>query len=155
MNRLLLIDSNTFFRKALRDILSFKFPTLIIEEAESGWEGRQKIIQFRPQFVLMDIQLPEEDGFQMACRIKKEHPAIIVVIFTSYDLQEYQTAALQAGIDHVIPKNIWTSQGILNMVETLLSGAAKDRPEPRRDAAAGKKETLKKTLKQKKEEREK
>jgi DNA-binding NarL/FixJ family response regulator len=154
MNRLLLIDSNTFFRKALRDILSFKFPSLIIEEAESGWEGMQKITRFRPQFVFIDIQLPEEDGFTLACQIRAEHPAIIVVIFTSYNLEEYQTAALQAGIDHVIPKNIWSGQGILALVETLLSGTAQDRPDPGRQAAAGKKDAFRKKQKLKKEDRE-
>jgi len=155
MNRLLLIDSNTFFRKALRDILSFKFPSLIIDEAESGKEGLAKIIRFRPQLVLMDIQLPEEDGFQLACRIQAENPAIIVVIFTSYDLQEYQTAARQAGINHVIPKNIWSGQGILDMVEALLSGPTKKHPDPHREAGAVNKAALRKTQKLKKEDREK
>lgn len=155
MNRLLLIDSNTFFRKALRDILSFKFPTLIIDEAESGKEGRQKIIRFRPQLVLMDIQLPEEDGFQLACRIQAENPAIIVVIFTSYNLEDYQTAARQAGINHVIPKNIWSSQGIMDMIERLLSGPTKKHLEPRREVGAGKRTALKVPKKQKKEDRQK
>ncbi len=152
MNRLLLIDSNTFFRQALRDILSFKFPFLIIEEAESGWEGRQKVTQFRPQLVFMDIQFPEEDGFQLACKIQAENPAIIVAIFTSYDLEEYRTAALQAGINQVIPKNIWSGQGILALVEALLSGPTKKQPDPHRQAGAGKKTALKDLKKQKTEE---
>jgi DNA-binding NarL/FixJ family response regulator len=153
MNRLLLIDSNTFFRQALRDILSFKFPFLIIEEAESGWEGRQKITQFRPQLVFMDIQFPEEDGFQIACQIQAENPAIIVVIFTTYNLEEYQTAALHAGIKQVIPKNIWSGQGILALVEALLSGPTKKHPSLRREAGVGEKTALKDPQKQQKEER--
>ena len=153
MNRLLLIDSNTFFRKALRDILSFKFPFLIIEEAESGEEARREITRFRPQLVFMDIQLPQEDGFKLACQIQAENPSICVAIFTSYDLEEYQTAALQAGISHVIPKNLLSGQGILTLVETLLASTTKEHPDPRRETLAVKKGEVKKPHKLKKNDR--
>lgn len=152
MNRLLLIDSNTLFRKALRDILSFKFPFLKIEEAATGKEGKQKIATFHPQLIFMDIQLPGEDGFKLACRIKAEHAEIIMVIFTSFHLEEYRTAALHAGIHHVIPKNLWSGHGILALVETLLSGPTKKHIDSSRETVPAEKGTIKKPQKKKKED---
>ena len=141
-------DSNTIFRKALRDLLHFKFPSLIIEEAENGEVGRQKISQFHPQLLFIDIQLPE-DGFKLSSQIQKENHSIIVGIFTNYNLEEYRTAALQAGISHVIPKNLWSGQGILARAETLLSGPTKDHHDPPRKTAAVEKGSFKKPQKQK------
>jgi len=53
MNRLLFVDSNTFFRKAVRDIFYFKFPSLIIEETESGKDGMENIFK-PPSIQLVD-----------------------------------------------------------------------------------------------------
>jgi len=130
MNRVLLIDSNTYFRDALRELLHFKFPFLTIEVAASGAEGLRKMAQLHPQLLFLDLQLPDvENAFKLVRQLKTKNPHIIVVLFTSYNLEEYKQAGKQAGVDHVIPKNLWSGQGIVALVEGMLVVAGKDQPE--------------------------
>jgi DNA-binding NarL/FixJ family response regulator len=150
MNSVLLIDSNTFFRDALRELLHFKFPTLTIEVAASDAEGLRKMAQFHPQLLFLDLQLPGvDDVFSLARLLKTQHPRIVVVLFTSYNLKEYHLAGKQAGVDHIIPKNLWSGQRILALVERILSESRKDSESPRQ-AAAGKNDAFHKGQQKKK-----
>ena len=47
---------------------------------------------------------------------------IIMAIFVRYDSPEYQAAANECGVAHLIPKDDWTVKDILALVETVLSG---------------------------------
>jgi hypothetical protein len=48
-----------------------------------------------------------------------------MAIFVRYDSPEYQAAANECGVAHLIPKDDWTVKDILGLVETILSGRQK------------------------------
>ena len=121
MCKTLIAEDNTTFRKLLRTILCDKFPSMIIEEAVNGREVLEKIEDFLPDLVFMDISLPEENGLQLTRKIKTSHPGIVVVIFTSYDVPEYRDAALRFGATFFLAKSSWTSSQLIELVESILS----------------------------------
>ena len=76
---------------------------------------------FGPNLIFLEIHLPSESGLDLARRIKSAHPDMIVVILTSYDIPEYQKAASESGIEHLVPKDDWTGEDMIDLVQTILA----------------------------------
>ena len=119
MYKTLIVEDNATFRQMLKEILYSKFPTMNIAEEPDGNQLFLTIDVFHPQIVLMDIRLPGESGLELAKKIKKNYPDIVVVMLTSYDLPEYRQAALQSKADHFVTKDSPT-QDFLALVESIL-----------------------------------
>jgi DNA-binding NarL/FixJ family response regulator len=107
MQKILIVDDNTLFRKTLTECLHSRFPSLIISEAKDGDEALQTIPTFLPDLIFMDIQLPNGNGLELTRLIKGLYPDIKVVILTSYDLPEYREAAFHYKADHYAPKDLF------------------------------------------------
>jgi DNA-binding NarL/FixJ family response regulator len=119
MLRILIIDPNTFFRESLGKIIIDRFSGIEIQEATDGAKGLNRLKTFAPQLIFIDIYLPDRSGLDLAIEIKTAYPEIILAIFTRYDSPEYQAAANDSGIEHLIPKDDWTSKDILQLVEAV------------------------------------
>jgi DNA-binding NarL/FixJ family response regulator len=116
----LVVEDSLAFRQTLVDILTTKFPGMILEEACDGKEALQKVADLLPDLIFMDIKLPGENGLQLTQRIKQKYPQIKIIILTSYDLPEYRNASSQYGADHFIVKGSTTYGDILFLVESIL-----------------------------------
>ena len=123
MFRILIIDPNTPFRESLRKIINGRFPTIEIQEAADGAEGLATLNTFTPLLIFIDIYLPDKNGLDLAKKIKASYPEIIVAIFASYDSPEYRAAANDSGVEHLIPKDDWTGEDILALVESIFLDA--------------------------------
>lgn len=128
MFRILIIDPNTPFRESLRKIINGRFPTIEIQEAAAGAEGLAKLKAFTPLLIFIDIYLPDKNGLDLAREIKAFYPEIIVAIFARYDSPEYQTAVHDSGVEHLIPKDDWTGEDILALVESIFLDTEASRP---------------------------
>ncbi len=122
MFRILIIDPNTLFRKSLRKIINDRFPTVEIQEAGSATQGLDEMVNFAPRLIFIDIYLPDRSGLDLAKIIKRSHPELVIAVFSRYDSPEYQAAANNSGVEHLISKDDWTGQDILSLVESILSG---------------------------------
>ncbi|MGD8291921.1 MAG: response regulator transcription factor [Desulfobacterales bacterium] len=121
MFKILIIDPNDPFRQSLKNILVNRFPFIDIQEASDEAEGLNKLEIFDPNLIFLEIHLPAISGLDLARRIKSDHPEIVIVILSSYDLPEYQTAAEESGIEHLVPKDQWTGRDMLDLVQVVLS----------------------------------
>jgi len=121
MCKTLIIEDNTTFRQSLREILSDKFPSMLIGEVADGKEALQRIEDQLPDIIFMDIKLPGESGLKLTEKIKATYPDIIIIILTSYNLPEYRDAAHQYGATHFLTKSSSTSNEIVELVESILS----------------------------------
>jgi DNA-binding NarL/FixJ family response regulator len=123
MFRILIIDPNIPFRNSLSKIINDRLPHIEIHEATSGEQGLIKLNTFTPMLIFIDIYLPDQNGLDLAKTIKDAYPEIIIAIFAMYDSPEYQTAANDSGVEHLIPKDDWTGEDILALVESILADA--------------------------------
>jgi DNA-binding NarL/FixJ family response regulator len=121
MFKILIIDSNTLFRKALAKSLFARFPAVEIQESGSGAEGLQKVYAFAPQLIFIDIYLSDISGFDLAKKIKTSYPQITIATFASFDSPEYQAAAAACGVEYLIPKDDWSGEKILEFAESVLT----------------------------------
>jgi two-component system response regulator YesN len=126
MFKILIVDPNDPFRRSLKKVLVNRFPFVDIEEAVDGEEGADKVVTFHPNLIFLEIHLPQENGLDLARRIKAEHPEIVIIILTNYYLPEYQTAAEESGIEHLVPKDDWTGEDMIALVLSILSDLNSD-----------------------------
>ena len=117
---ILIIDPNIPFQKSLKKLLVKHFPHVDVDVATDGQEGLKKIQPSGPQLIFLEIHLRGESGFELADAIKFKHPEAIIALLMSYNLPEYQTAAKDAGIDHLIPKDEWTGDDIVALVRSIV-----------------------------------
>lgn len=119
MLKVLLVDDRDDFRKAFKERLSYHYPPAVIEEAGGGEEALQKIIEAAPHLIFMDIRMPEVNGLQLTCKIKKERANTRIAILTSFDLPEYREAAIQCGADRFFVKSSLQWAEIVTFVRSI------------------------------------
>lgn len=123
MFRALIVDDHPLFRSTLRQALGGCFPDSVIDEAEDGPSALEKIEHVQPDLVLLDIHMPGENGLEITRKIRRDHPAVRVVILTSYDLPEYREAAQRHGAHGFLSKSASGIQEIVEAVRALLDSA--------------------------------
>lgn len=106
--------------KRLTDFLQDFFTRLGYEmhTAPSGEEAFRAIKEHIPTLALLDMHLPGMDGIQVLQTLKLEHPAVKVIVMTSYD-EEYQKRAKEAGADAFFPKPLSLTDLTVKIEELL------------------------------------
>lgn len=91
--------------------------------ASTGTEALRKIRIKSPDLVLLDIILPEEDGFEILKKIKRNSCTkdIKVVIFSNLSQAEDKQKAAKLGADGFITKSDYTPKEIIEEVKKVLS----------------------------------
>ena len=102
--RILVIEDQADNRQILRDLLTNADFEVI--EAVDGEAGLAAAAAHRPDLILMDIQLPGMDGYEVTRRLKADAllQSIPVIAVTSYALAGEEDTARAAGCDAYIPK---------------------------------------------------
>lgn len=118
---ILVIDDNYMNRKLLKIVLEKE--GYLVTLAEDANEAMGSIGKYRPRLILMDIQLPEVDGFELTHRLKSDPKTkdIKILMVTSYDQVGDQEKAKAVGCDGYIHKPIDT-QALPAVVERLVRG---------------------------------
>ena len=102
--RILVVEDQEDNRQILRDLLATAGYDMI--EAEDGMQAVAAASEHRPDLILMDIQLPELDGYEATRRIKANPAlsAIPIIVVTSYALSGDEEKARAAGCDAYVAK---------------------------------------------------
>ena|SRR5215207_1391382 len=95
--RLLVCDDHPVVRSGLRGMLESQSGFEVIAEASDGVHAVALARQYRPDVVLMDLQMPEMDGVTATEKIKAEHPDTHVLILTTYDTDADILRAVEKG----------------------------------------------------------
>jgi len=122
-SRLLLVDDHALFREGLVSLLSYQDDFTVVGEAENAESALSQARALAPDIVLMDIDLPGEDGMSATQRLTTELPAIIVVMLTVHDDNLTLFAALKAGAHGYLVKNM-RSRELLERLRGLARGEA-------------------------------
>ena len=121
--RLLLVEDHPMTLMGLRMVLERESSFEILGEATTGNEAVEASDKNQPDVVLMDIGLPDMDGIEATQTIKKQHPAVKVIMLTSKDAQDDVFAALAAGADAYCMKGISTER-LIEAINAVSEGAA-------------------------------
>lgn len=97
MIKVLLVDDQGLIRQGLRALLELEPDLEIVGEAENGEQAINLVAKFQPDVVLLDIRMPIMDGVAATREIQKRFAETKILVLTTFDDDEYVSAALQNG----------------------------------------------------------
>lgn len=103
--RVLIAEDHQVVRKAFAALLALEPDLQIVAEAADGVEAVEKCRAWRPDVVLMDIQMPRMNGIAATRIIKQETPTACVVVLTTYETDETVFDAISAGAQAYLLKD--------------------------------------------------
>ncbi|WP_225049287.1 response regulator transcription factor [Lacticaseibacillus kribbianus] len=131
--RVLIVDDHQILRTGLSLIMETTDGMEAVGTAVDGQDGLAKVEELTPDVVLTDIRMPNMDGIAMLRELAQTHPALPVVVLTTFDDQEPIQQALRLGAKGFMLKDadkdtiVKTIQGAINgqvYVEPSLMGKA-------------------------------
>lgn len=102
--RILIVDDHAGFRMSARRLLE-AHGFEVVGEAEDGTSGVSMASDLRPEVVLLDLQLPDIDGFEVAAQLRDAGVAAAVVLTSSRDWSDVCMRQKAAGAVGFIPKD--------------------------------------------------
>jgi len=119
----LIVEDNASVRRLIRTIVASVAEE--IHECGDGTSALAAYLEFRPDVVLMDIEMKTLDGIAATSQIKTAHPAANIVMVTNYDDIELREAARNAGAcGYVLKNNLLEIEHVL---QTLMRSIRADR----------------------------
>jgi two-component system, cell cycle response regulator DivK len=105
---ILVVDDNPTNLRLLRLLLSGE--SYAVRTAGDAGEALAVLKEFRPRLILLDLQMPGMDGFELARRLKSDTATqdIVIVALTAYAMKGDEERARQAGCDGYVSKPIDT-----------------------------------------------
>ncbi|MFI6478221.1 response regulator [Nonomuraea sp. NPDC050663] len=123
MITLLVADDEPLLRTAFRMILDAEPGMEVAGEAGDGEQAARLAWRLRPDVVLMDVRMAGMDGIEATRRIVRDSPRSRVLILTTFDLDEYAFAGLNAGASGFLPKNT-RPKDLLDAIRHVAAGEA-------------------------------
>ncbi len=103
MRRVLLVDDHPSFRRCTRALLVSEGYE-VVGEAEDGASALALASESAPDLVLLDIQLPDLDGFEVASRLLAGDPGLAIVLISSRERCAYGGAVEASGARGFVAK---------------------------------------------------
>ena len=105
--RILIVDDEPQIRRIMRETLTAA--GYEVDDARNGIEGLEKLRVFRPDLVLLDINMPEENGVEV-CKSIRRDSNIAIIMLTVRKSDADKVAALDAGADDFVTKPFSTPE---------------------------------------------
>jgi two-component system response regulator EvgA len=116
MTTILIVDDDPRFRAQARDVLAAD-GFVVIGEAVDGASGLEAAQALQPDFVLLDIGLPDIEGFEVARALAVDGPPPWVVLTSSRDARAYGQRLTNGHALGFIPKERISGAAIRGLVE--------------------------------------
>lgn len=121
MIRILLVDDQKMIREALKIALESETDFQIVGTADNGYSAVNQVKELSPNVVLMNIEMPGIDGASATQTIANRFPDTKVLIFSSYDREEYIIKSLAVGAKGYLLKDA-SSQDIAAAIRSVNRG---------------------------------
>lgn len=121
--RVLIVDDQSLIRLGFRMVLEAADGIEVVGEAADGAGAVEATARLRPDVVLMDVRMPGVDGIEATARIARDHPAVRVLVLTTFDLDEYAFGALRAGAGGFLLKDAGRDE-LVAAVRAVAAGEA-------------------------------
>lgn len=108
--RILLVDDQPLFRRAIATLVDEQPDMVVVGEAENGLEGIEKAHALSPDLVVMDVEMPVMNGVEAVRLIREQLPAIKVVMLTVSESDDHLLDAIRNGAHGYLLKDLRPEQ---------------------------------------------
>lgn len=131
--RVVIADDHALMREGIRALLRGSDDIEVVGEASDGQDAIAQCRALRPDVVLMDVAMPGLGGLEATLELRRELPAVRVLVLTQYDDREYVARFLKAGVSGYVLKKAAASE-LTAAIRSVQRGGLVLDPEIARDA---------------------
>ena len=117
---ILLIDDHPLLRKGVKQLIELDTDLKVVAEASNANEGVAAALEHEPDLILLDLNMPEINGIETLKMLREEGVDSRVVVFTVSDNEEDVVAALKAGADGYLLKDMEPEELLSNLNQAAL-----------------------------------
>jgi DNA-binding NarL/FixJ family response regulator len=119
--RILIVDDHALFRVGIANILGREREFDVVGEAADGRSALEMAGMTSPNIVLMDLSLPPPGGLETTQRIRREYPAVAVVVMAQDEDEESLFASIKAGAAAFVIKDI-SPEDLIHVIRRVSQG---------------------------------
>ncbi len=121
--RILVVDDHPVVRDGLVAMLGTQPDFEVVSEAATGLEAVQKAASYRPDLVLLDLEMPDIDGVEALRQMRERNPQVRALVFTAFDTDERILGALRAGAQGYLLKGAPRDE-LFNAIRVVNAGGS-------------------------------
>src|SRR6476646_7067546 len=118
--KILIADDHTILRQGLRRILESESDMEVVGDAATGADAVRRAKQLKPDVVIMDISMPDQDGIESMRQILKTTPSRVVILTVHLE-HEVISEAVSAGAAAYLAKDSLDHE-LISAVRTVMTG---------------------------------
>jgi len=126
--RVLIADDHALVRAGIRALVERIDNVVVVGEAGKGSEALELVRQLGPDLILLDITMPDGNGFEVLDQVTKLYPEIRVIVLTVHEAGEYALRAVREGAAGYLPKSA-ASIELEQAIQTVIRGERYISPE--------------------------
>ncbi len=126
MYRVLIVDDEGIMVESLRTIISRNFEDCEIETAKTGRTAIEQAEYFRPDIVLMDVQMPGINGIEAMREIRKFNNTALFYVISAYDKFDYAKEAIGLGVERYLMKPV-TKKTVIEIITEAVEKVDRNR----------------------------
>ncbi|MCV6610161.1 MAG: two-component system response regulator NarL [Amphritea sp.] len=116
----LLIDDHPLLRKGVKQLIDLEDDLTVIAEASNAEDGVREAVEHAPDLILLDLNMPEINGLETLKMLREADVSSRIVVFTVSDNEEDVVAALRAGADGYLLKDMEPEELLSNLHQAAL-----------------------------------
>jgi DNA-binding NarL/FixJ family response regulator len=121
--RVLVVDDQALVRNGFRMILEGRPDLELVGEAEDGLQAVERARELDPDVILMDVRMPNLDGVEATRRLVDANSRARILVLTTFDLDEYVHAAIRAGANGFLLKDVQPAE-LVAAIHVVAAGNA-------------------------------
>jgi two-component system, NarL family, response regulator NreC len=119
--RILIVDDHEVVRRGVRSLLSLEKDIEVCGEAVDGQDAIVKARELLPDFITMDISMPNMNGLEATREIRRIMPDVHILVLSQHDVPEMMQQALNAGANGYVVKSA-VSTALVAALEKVRTG---------------------------------
>lgn len=119
--RILVADDQALVRGAIAMMLDLEDDIEVVAQASNGREAIDAVARGEVDVVLVDVEMPVMDGITAAAHIHREHPAVKILMVTTFGRPGYLRRAMEAGASGFVVKDA-PSDSLASAVRKVMNG---------------------------------
>ncbi|HEV7163210.1 MAG TPA: response regulator transcription factor [Solirubrobacteraceae bacterium] len=125
-NRVLVVDDEPNLVEVLS--MALRFQGFTVETASSGREALAAVASFKPHLMVLDVMLPDMEGFDVASRLGAQRTGVPIIFLTARDATEDKIRGLSGGGDDYMTKP-FSLEELVARIRTILRRTGQAAPE--------------------------